>query len=301
MKRLIQGVVVLMLCLPATLPAQSDSTAAEKNVPPEGWNLSSEVALFQSQSTYSDNWDGEEQGTVAWHATFTGTADRSFSKRTNNRSSLTLEYGQTQTQDRGEATWSAPAKSFDAIRFESVSSFDFNRGLGPFVSGRLESNFTDYENQREIYFNPMKLSESAGISKTFLRDKERFLNARLGAAIRQTWDKNEAPTDTLHLYSETYVSDAGLELVGKYVTPLFNKRVKLDAELVLFQALHNSEAMRLGDSWKSVDIDFRADFNTTITEWISVYTRIRFKYDQEISKAGRFKELLELGVTYSLL
>lgn len=306
MKHLILRLFVLLLLPTSALYAQTDSTdvtavGEEKPAKPAGWDLSADLSLFQTQSTYSENWDGEEQGTMAWHATANSTASRKLTTRMSNRTVLKLEYGQTQTQDRVKANWTVPTKSFDLIECESVFTFDFNRGLGPFLSGRFESQFTDLRNSREIALNPMQFTESGGFSKTFLQNDVQHIGARLGAAVRQKSDRNNPVSDTTGVWEESYVIDAGLQFVSEISTPLLGDRVKLDARLSLFQALSNSEAARLGNEWKSVDVDLLADFNTRVTEWIQVYMRIRFKYDQEISKAGRLKELLELGLTYSLL
>jgi hypothetical protein len=295
-------VVLFALLLLPSFAMSSETPGDSAGIDAAGWDLAADLGLQQSQSAYSNNWEGDEAGTMTWRAIINASALRTFSPRLSNRSTLKLEYGQTQTQDREQQTWTGPTKSADLIDFESVFTLNFNRGLGPFIAGRYLSQFTDYRNERELYFNPMQFNESAGLSRTFIKEKNRYLASRLGAAIRQRWDRNYSLSDTTNEWSEEKVHDAGIEFVSEISTPMLAERVRLDARLSLFQALYNSDAIEDGDdSWKMVDVDLQADFATRITKLIMVNLRVRFLYDEELSKAGRFKETLSLGMTYSIL
>ena len=55
------------------------------------------------------------------------------------------------------------------------------------------------------------------------------------------------------------------------------------------------------DYWKSPDIEWENIFSASIIEYVMVNLYTQFLYDKEIDRAGRFKQILSLGVMYDLL
>ncbi|MFH0883795.1 MAG: DUF3078 domain-containing protein [bacterium] len=275
-----------------------DSSAINRNP----WNLSADVNVAQSQSAYSRNWDGEEEGTVAWTVSFNGSAEKQVQPKVNSRTTLKLEFGQTQTQDRQEETWSGPAKSVDNIDLESVLRYSAGIRIDPFVAARFQSQFTDIRGGREYSINPVIFTESVGLARSFWKRKDRHLIVRFGGAVRQRYDRNFLLDDSTGTRGAKTIHDAGIETVSELTTPMLKERVRANARLTVYQALYNSYAGELtGNAWKSADIDIEAIFTTRVTRLIAVNLNVRWLYDQEIDKAGRFKEFLTLGVAYSLL
>ncbi len=275
-----------------------DSTEAKRNP----WNLAADISVAQSQSSYSRNWDGEEEGTMAWASTFNGSAEKQLQPKVNSRSTLKLEFGQTQTQDRQEESWSGPVKSLDNIDLESVLRYSMGIRIDPFVAFRFQSQFTDVRGGAEYSINPMLFTESAGLARSFWKKQDRYLIVRFGGALRQKRDRNFSFDDSTGVRGTKNINDAGLEVVGELTTPLLNNRVRANARVSAYQALYNSytENDPEGD-WKSTDLDLEAIFTTRVTRLIAVNVNLRWLYDREIDKAGRFKELLTLGISYSLL
>lgn len=293
--------ILITLCLISSSSAQN-TTADSIKTKSNRWNLSADVSVAQSQSAYSRNWQGEEEGTISWTSTFNGSAEKQIQPKVNSRTTLKLEYGQSQTQDRQQSTWSNPAKSVDNIDLESVLRYSAGIRVDPYVSFRFQSQFTDLRGNNEYNFNPMIYTESMGLARSVWKKEDRSLIVRLGATIHQRYDRNFLFSDSTEIRGEKTIYDAGLGSVGELTTPLFRERVRVNAKLTVFQALYNSYASETdGDAWKSPDLEFEAIFTTLVTRLIAVNLNVQWLYDQQIDKAGRFKEYVTLGLTYSLL
>jgi len=271
----------------------------------EKWDISVDIGFAQSQSTYSPNWDGEEEGTFQWTSGLNASAQKRISPRYSTRTTLKLEYGQSQTQDRDFSTWSAPAKTTDNIELESIFRFRSGGTLDPFAAGKIQSQFTDERIEETYYGNPVVFTESAGLAWAFWENiQNKHLIVRFGGALHQRYDINYIvdSTDSTEVRGKKIISDAGLEMVSEMVTPLIQDRVRLNAKITLFQSLHNSLSDELrNNDWRMVDADFEAIFTTRVTKNIAVKLNFRWMYDKEISPAGRFKELITLNLVYSLL
>ncbi len=300
-----RAVLALLTLLFAGLAwAQEEpADAAEEN--PYAWKLSLELGLNLSESGYSDNWAGEEEGQVSWLSTLNMIAEKQVSAHWNSRSTLRMEYGQNQTQDRQAETWSRPEKASDKIDAESVLRYTTNGFVDPYVAGRFESQFTDMRAKDTEFVNPITLTESAGIAKNLIKEEKREWITRLGFGVRQHIDRiGEVDAVTGERSSKT-VSDAGFELVSELVTPVYADNIRLTAKLTVFQAIHNSEADELEgqpneDYWQATDVDLETILSANITKAIMVHLNTRLLYDKEIDLAGRFKHTMSLGVTYTV-
>jgi hypothetical protein len=77
-------------------------------------------------------------------------------------------------------------------------------------------------------------------------------------------------------------------------------------KLTLYKALFFSQkddfaGTEAEDYWKAVDINWENKITATITKYVQVSLYTQLLYDKQISKKGRFKETLSLGLTYKLL
>ncbi len=270
-----------------------------------GWDLSGVFNLTHTQSAYSDNWDGDEQGQLTWNSQLNMIAQKQLSDLMHSRNVLELEYGQSQTQDRDLETWSQPAKNADKIDFESVLRFTLDGWVDPYVSGRFLSQFTDNVTGDIEYVNPITLTESAGIAKTLLKneDLEQEWLARLGLGLQQHMDRSVLNATTMEFESKT-VTYAGIELVTELLSQVINENLRVNSKLIVFQALYNSEKDDLtGDTkdyWQSPDVDWETVFTANITKVLMVNLTTRLLYDKEVNTAGRFRETLAAGITYML-
>ena len=273
----------------------------------EPWTKSVDANLTLTQNAYSDNWAGGEAGAISWTFNLNALAEKQLSPKMNNKNTLKLSFGQTHNQDIDSNDWTKPVKSTDLIDFESVLRFMLGAIVDPYAAGRLESQFddaSDATNRR--LFNPINLTESAGIAKVFLKEDKRELTSRLGFALRQHIDR-DVVIDPAGDEKETRTSnDGGFELVTDYMTPLADGKITLTSKLTIYRALYYSESGDLEglpneDYWKSPDINWENIFAAGITEYVMVNLYVQWLYDKEVDLAGRFKQTLALGLTYKLL
>jgi hypothetical protein len=100
-------------------------------------------------------------------------------------------------------------------------------------------------------------------------------------------------------------TDAGIESVSEADLPL-HKNIRFYGKLSLFKALSYSKSDELkgtpGENyWKSIDVNFENSLNAAVTKIISVNLYLQLLYDKEISKKGRLKETLALGLTFRMI
>ena len=92
-----------------------------------------------------------------------------------------LKIDQTLTQDAETKNWSKPKKSTDLIDWENVFRFPLEKLIDPYAAFRLESQFLDASvNSKNLYLNPMKLTESIGIARKLYDNDKNFVLTRLG-------------------------------------------------------------------------------------------------------------------------
>jgi len=298
----------------STAIAQDDAQPAaekEKRVLEVGrWYPVLEGGVNLTQSSYSDNWNGGDKGSIVWTAIVNGLLENQVDPKLNWTSTLKLAYGQThqQKQDQdGSRAWDRPEKSTDLIDLESIGRFTLGGFVDPFLSARLESQFQDASdpNGRTLSFNPIKLQETAGIARKFLDEEDRQLLSRLGFSFRQHIRKQfvVAPTSSpdppvTDKSSETETTnDGGIEWVTDYKTKVLEDRVTWTSKLRVFQpvfysaqddfdAVAEADWLAAGidpdvvDFNRALDVDLENIFSTQITKIISVSLYLRWLYDK---------------------
>jgi len=285
----------------------TDYELAKLAIPEYPWNLDLQAKVNSSQSSYSNNWDGSEQGSYVWTADINGRAEKQINPYSNTRTTYRLTFGQTHTQDNETRYWSIPTPSTDRIDIESILRFTLGAIVDPFASARYQSSFLDLRNKDKDYFiNPMKFTETFGIARAFFKEKSAELLIRGGFALRQDWDRNYLLNEVKLLRGERWTYDGGLDMVADLKLPLFKERVSFISRLSVYQALFFSEADKIAglqgsNDWQMVDFDLESSFSSSITKYLSVSLDIWWRYDKEVDKKGRLKQALSLGLAYSFL
>lgn len=268
------------------------------------WAVTIGSSITVNQSAYSNNWAGGETGSLTWALMSNNTANKPLSPLVNNNNTLKLYYGQTHTQDKATHHWRVPQKSTDLIFLESVFLFNLHRYFDPFVSGRVETFFTDQRDSTKTwYVNPMTITESAGLARVFLKDERRLWSTRLGLGVRENIDRNYLDPVTLLRRSNT-ATDGGVEFVHEFKSPLSGGRLTVSSTLIVFQAVVNSQADELRglpgeDYWKSPDVNFENIFTASITKYVIVNLYTQLLYDKQIRLGGRFRQSVGLGLAYN--
>jgi hypothetical protein len=270
----------------------------------ETWKKRMDLGLTLTQNSYSDNWTGGEAGNISWLANANSDFERQLSERLNSKTTFKFSFGQTHTQNKETKEWAKPEKSTDLIDIETVARFTLQTWVDPYLAFRFESQFLDASvSQVKRYVNPKKLTESGGVSRQFYKTENDEVLSRLGLALRQII--TEDIVDTASQKTEiSSTNDGGIESVTDVKLTLSDK-VSYTSKLSLYKALFYSKSDELKgtpreDYWKEIDLNWENAVSVSVAKYVTVSLYTQVLYDKEISKKGRFKETLSLGLTYKL-
>jgi len=289
--RTVMALAVLLLCVSTALSAA------------EPWKYLVETDLTLTQSYYTDNWTGGEVGNITWVGNFNLLASKQFAENWHNRNTVRLKYGMTHSQDSETGDWRHPEKSDDQIDLETVFRYTKWSSVDPYGSVRFESQFQDKSDPvYYLYVNPMKFTESIGISKVLSKTEDRYWLVRFGVAARQTIDRNVFDIATEERNTETQ-HDEGLMLDTDYRVPFAGGKLIYSGKLNVYQALANSESENIAgqvnaDYWKSPDVRWEQNLSVGITGYLSMKLYLDWRYDKDIHLAGRLKQTLGLALVY---
>ncbi|TFH64773.1 MAG: DUF3078 domain-containing protein [Candidatus Zixiibacteriota bacterium] len=290
-------VILIALLCPIVLMAQ-DTTAVK------GWKKSLIFDFTTAQSSYSNSWVGGEAGSLNWVSNLNGTAERQLKSWLNYRTIFKASFGQTLTQDVTTHDWSKPKKSTDLIDWDNLMRFTTNRLVDPYAALRLETQFySQFDNSVTAYFRPLKLTESGGVARKFYSKDKDIVLSRLGLALRQIVKPYLTAADSL-IKKDSALTDGGVESVTDFSLTL-NKRVLYVGKLSLYKALFFSGSDKVKgtafeNDWKAIDINWENQFRVQVTKIITVNLYTQLLYDKEVSRKGRLKETLALGLIFHL-
>lgn len=290
------------------------STYANNDTLLIGWKKNLVLDITTTQTGYSDSWVGGEAGSVNWVSNLNGSAEKQLSQRFNFKSTLRLSFGQTLTQDAETKDWSKPKKSTDLIDFENVGRYTMGSYFDPYIALRMETQFYDArKDNMKLYFSPLKLTESIGLSRTIYKKNNNQLTSRMGFGLRQIFKTEIDSVETVpgsgfyESYSEIDFTqtDGGLELVTD-ASLEFHKNIQYTGKLTLFRALFSSTSDDFADTeakdyWKAIDINWENIFAVQVAKLITVNLYTQFLYDKEVSRKGRFKETVAVGFIFKML
>lgn len=289
-----------ILVLAAASAASAPLALAQEAAPVGVWQNEFKLGLNVLQSSYSENWNGGDKGSVVWSGAFDGRMEKQYGASRNWRNTLKLTYGQTHQQDRdagGDLYWRRPDKSDDIIDFESLLRFTQASGWDPFVALGFTSKFDDRNDAagRSIMFNPMTVTPSAGISRQLIAEEDRLLLGRLGIAYilnSRSFFTDPAPaTDTRRESSNELAAEAVLE----YKVGALDKRVDWESRLTLMLPfIYSGKSVFEDDldpaAWglpddvagytTTLDVDWDNTFTADITRVIAVKLFLRWVYDK---------------------
>lgn len=334
---------VLVLAGPARAQEEKQDTAKQDTLAIGRWYPEADAGINLTQSAYSNNWNGGDHGSIVWAGIVNAALQRRFNDRLAWSNTVVLAYGQTAQQtknDAGELVWQSPTKSTDRIDIESLMQFTLGGWVNPYVAARLQSQFVDASDSagRTLNFQPMILTQSAGIARQVFDTDTRSLLVRLGFTMRENRRAvfvNPAPDRTT--IARTGL-DAGTQLLANYNASVLRKKVTWNAKLSfykpffysgnsVFDKLSAAQLIAAGvdpnvrSYTTATDIDWENIFTTQITKLLSVNMYVRWIYDKydnsvkpalntagnltdpagvqaAIRKAGQFKQTLALGLTY---
>ncbi len=293
------GAMVCAIVLFAT-----SSVAADESKPT--WKKSLMVDITTTQTSYSNSWVGGEAGSINWVGNLNGSAEMQLKEWFDFRSVLKLSFGQTMTQTADSTKhWSKPQKSTDLIDWENVGRFVLDAFFDPYTAFRVETQFVDASVEaKKRYFTPIRLTESAGISRRFYEKDNDHVTSRFGLGLRQTIktviidSADFVTTDSTH-------TDGGLESVTD-VSISLNKKLSYTGKLTLYKSLYFSnkdevKGTEFEDVWKAIDVNWENIISASLSKIITVNLYTQLLYDKEVSRKSRIKETLAIGFVFKML
>ncbi|HEX7881076.1 MAG TPA: DUF3078 domain-containing protein [Candidatus Eisenbacteria bacterium] len=331
------------LALTAFVSAAAPALGADP-IPPGPWMVDLRLGALLSQSSYSNNWAKGDQGSFSWVANMDFDAERQFSVKFNWDNYLRLAYGQTGQQvadpdHPGKNSWEPPNKTTDQILAESTGRFTLGGFVDPFIGIRGESQFEDESNSYgTLNFNPVRLTETAGLARVFKKSAYTEVASRLGLGARQTFGK-EFINDGADKRSFS-TNDGGVEWFSTAKLPLVDStRVVYNGRLLVFAPVFYSQSDELerfdeaalaldpnheevSDFWRVPDVDWQNEFVARISKVVNVNLLVHMVYDKydantnvagerpvdelaplvngAVRKSAQWRQTLALGLTYQI-
>lgn len=270
------------------------------------WKYSINTNLTLTLNSYSDNWAGSEMSALSWGWQFTGIAEREITNWLADKNVLKLAFGQAKIQDvteSGEKRWTSPKKSSDLIDFETILRFTLKSYVDPFMSARLVTQFVDMRiDSVDVYVNPLVITESFGVIRDIFKKPNLDWSMRLGGAMRQTVDNNDALLDSTK--NESFTNDGGVEYVTDLKALTKDNRLNYIGQIKIYEALFSSAKDKEGtveeNYWKYPDITWENTLNITLSKFIMLNMYAQLLYDREIDQDVRFRETVGLSLSYAL-
>lgn len=263
----------------------------------EPWKIDLNANLTTALNTYSDNWTGGEAGSFTWTSQFLGVAERQLSLKFNTKTTLKLQFGQTETQDKTSKAWSVPKKSTDLIDGEELFRCTLGGWADPFVSVRAISEFLDESDTLLTrYGNPLEITEAIGASRTLTKSETVEWSSRLGGALRQIVNRHHLDSIT-HARKTDITSDGGVEIDMDLKATNKEKWATLLSSLRLYEALASSKADTAGN-WRYPHMKWENTLTLTFAKYLMLNVSAYAYYDRDINLNFRLKETLSAGLTY---
>lgn len=271
----------------------------------ENWKLKGDFSLNLTQMAYSNNWAGTELGSVTWVAGSNMSAEKALSPLLYSMNSLKLAFGQTHQQKVDSALkkyWAKPEKSTDKIDAESLLKMTMQTWVNPFVGLRLESQMLDLSDPTLTRLvNPMKFTESAGVTRNLIERENELLSTRLGAAFRQNLNRDVLISLAPEQRENQTTVDGGLEFVAEYKKVFTPANISYNGKVQVYQALFNSKSDDYAhEEWKSPDLNWENTLSLKLYKALSINLYLQMLYEKEQIAELQMKETLGLGLSYNI-
>jgi hypothetical protein len=202
-----------------------------------------------------------------------------------------MSYGQSKVGD------AQSQKSADEIRLESVLTYKIGKWVNPYaaVTGLTQiAKGYDYggtvKTEVSGFLDPGYFTESLGLG--FQPDPR--LKTRLGAACKETITRNH-PKPYADDPKTVKIEKVKIEPGAEWVTDL---ELKLHQNILFTSKLELFSNMK---GLKSVDVNWDNMFTAKISKLLNVSLNVRVFYDRDISARRQLKQVLAVGLSYSLL
>ncbi len=252
-----------------------------------GWQKEASVALNITQASFDNYRQGGENST-AWQV-------RSLLKFVNDREKFTwansgkFEYGSVKSG-------SGPVKkAADEIKVESVLTYKVGKLLNPYLSGVGETQFApgyDYsrapKEKISRFMDPAVFREGLGLGYK----PSDVVQVRFGAAAKQTLSRtftfySDDPSTTK---VEKVKNEVGAESVVDFNYKLAST-AQIKSKLELFSDCKSADR---------IDVIWDSDLTAKVTRLIAFSFNVKLVYDKDLSAKRQLKQVMGIGLSYSL-
>lgn len=294
------------VCAQPSLPSIDPTESPTSDTANAEWDTMVSGKFSASQAAYKD-WQEGGLNSLSFTVTLDGAAERK-GNRWAQAHSMRLALGFLDQEDR------EIRKSEDLIRLHSDLQYQgdgFFKKFNPTLAGDLRSQFAsgfDYsENpyddldqdhprqgqdppvQTSSFFAPATLTESLGLTY----EPTDPLSLLLGVASKQTFVLEE---DFRVLYGLDSNETVRVEAGGKFASNLdydITENIRYRSQLNVFFALNQLN--------NPPDVIWENVINLQVNDWLSTDLQFVGLYDEDTVRAIQMKEVISVGVTFTLL
>lgn len=297
-----QMLTAALLCFGLTVYAQTgDYAAREKRFQetaaqagadsskPFGWTHNIVTGVNLTQVSFKD-WAQGGENALSYTLWFAAKSVQEKEK-THWANTLKLAFGQSRLGSQGLR------KTDDEIYFETLLIYKLGVYINPYAAGTFRTQFASgykYDNlgtRTEVskIFDPAYLTQSVGAAYQPIPE----VTTRLGVAIREvlTGDFPRYADDPQTLEVEKTKVEGGIESVT-------------DAEWKFAENMKFTSKLALFAPFKTLDeIILRNDNTITakVNEYVNVSFNVQFIHDVTVTRRTQVKEVLAIGISYTLL
>ena len=269
---------------------------------PKVWFSNLLVGFDANQLSFNSNWRGGGKGSFTWKI-YSKIELKYQQEKYNWQNTIYGAFGQISVQE--EKHWKIPEKSNDNLDFDSVLRFTLEKFIDPYIAVSMNTQFKpgyDPKTKKMVskFFNPMQVSQSAGIAKNIIKNKKVQITTRLGYAAKEFF----ATDKTLRIRwtgdeKRGFKVDGGVEWFTESKVE-FKKGIQWTNKIKLFQAIFSSISWQKDPekNWRRLDVYWEQMFTAKINEYFLFNVMTKFIYDRDTAKGGQFLENASLGISY---
>lgn len=254
-----------------------------------GWQNEIIGGVNLTQASF-DNWQKGGENALAWQVKLTSNFILDQKKfNWSNKGKFNL--GFAKVGDQGAR------KSADEITIESVYTRKISHLLNPFVAVTAKTQFVsgfDYsdDTKRKVseFMDPGYFTQSAGVGYT----RNENFKTRLGATLKETVT-NDFPVPYADNPNTTDIEKTKVEPGISSVT---NFQRKLEENIIFTSDLDIFSNLKAFDR---IDVLWENNLTFQVTKLINVTLDVDVLYDKDISDRRQIKQVLALGLSYTLL
>ena len=260
------------------------SQETEEKKPKYGWKNEGIANLNFTQNKF-DNWAQGGEDSWSWQL-YINAKFVNDQEKYNWTNALKISYGKTKVGDIGSR------KAADELKFESVYTRNINPYVNPYAAFSGLTQFTDaydYSKDPKVkvsgFLDPGYFTQSIGIG---ISPNDQF-KTRLGAAIKETITSSDTAA-IIYADGEDMRVEYGAESITDIIYK-FNETLFFTSKLELFSNLKRID---------EIDVNWDNLFSAIVSKYITASLNIKLFYDKDISKKRQLKQIMAVGLSYTL-